>query len=147
MPEPDSTRNTEFIEKLDTIKNTLTLSIQQLTELFNVPPVRVYDWYDGITPPTTDIIQRTNALIIALKTVPPDANLRRLKSIWKIPILNKSFLSMFQLEPVENLQDKIITKFKEIHFLLSCPSNKPKTRPKSFGNAHLAEFDRMVSFD
>ena len=148
MPEPDSTTSVEFIDKLNTIKTTLNLSISQLSELFYVSHKTVYDWYDGITQPNSNIIQRVDILIDILYTLPSDVNIRRLKSIWKIPIYNKSFLAVFTTTQIDFLREKIIEKLKQMHDMLVVHHNTPKHHPPlGFGDAHLADLERRVYFD
>ena len=136
-----------FIKNLDYLKDTLHLSLTQMSSLYRVPLKTIYDWYDYSKSPDYITTQRTSSLISALKTCPPDANLARLKSIWHTPILNRSFCSVFISTDINILQDKLIEKLKEMHYMLATPIKKPTMdRSTWLGDSILAEFDHMTDF-
>ena len=149
MLEPDSTTDsTKFINQLNIIKNKLNLTIQQLTILFNVSSKTIFDWYDEVNEPSYDTRQRIEALVSALNIVTPNANLKRLKCIWKIPFYNKSFLAIFQTVQIDTLFEQLNQKLREMSYLLmthEVPSSS--TSPHIHGNAHLAEFDQVINFN
>jgi hypothetical protein len=150
MPEPDSTTSVDFINKVNIIKTILNLTIHQLSELFNVSPKIIYDWYDGIIQPNILMEQRIEILIDVLNQLPSNTNPRRLKSIWKIPVSNKSFLKVFTTEHIDVLYEKLTEKLTEMNFWLSVsvPTKPIEITCKSFlGNAHLAEYDRIMTFN
>lgn len=132
-------------ERLNLIKDHLSLSVTQLAELFGVTRKTVYDWYDG-TEPRPKTINRTEILLDVLNRAPPEVDLAKLKTIWSIPVSGASFRKVFSDDNMdaETLQNALVEKLNELSSrMVSTANPMRKTIPK-FGEAQLAEFDRST---
>ncbi len=128
---------------MDEIKTDLTLSITQLAELFGVTRKTVYDWYEGTTP-RHGITSRMNILVDALKSMPSEVDLPRLKTVWNIPVSEKSFRSIFSDEILDELSFRttIDKKLYELSPRLAKKTGFQRKTSVQLGKAHLAEFDK-----
>lgn len=136
-----------FIECLNPIRERLSLSITQLAELFAVTRKSIYDWYDGVEP-RSSVTNRLEILIEALKRIPDDVDLKRLKVVWNIPIGGKSFLSVYNNVNLENasLLTELTTKLHELSPRLVKKTGSRVKTTTQLGESHLAEFDRRADF-
>ncbi|MFA6052474.1 MAG: hypothetical protein WC762_07770 [Methylobacter sp.] len=137
-----------FTESFDMIKTRLALSITQLAELFGVTRKTVYDWCDGSKEPRRTMRNRMEILIEILDRVPAEADLRRLKAVWNIPVSGKSFLAVFcddKLDPTA-LRAVLEEKLNELSPRLVATTNSMQKTTSQLGEAHLAEFDRRTDF-
>lgn len=138
---PNRAEAISHIERLNEIKDRLALSITQMAELFGVTRKSVYDWYDGAEPRFA-VLNCMETLIDVLNSM-LEIDLQRLKIVWNIPVSGQSFRSVFNDDKLESnsLKEKIN---KLSPRLVKKVSAVPKTTIQ-LGEAHLAEFDRLVS--
>jgi len=141
-----ATQSDSFKEQLASIKSDLSLSITQLAELFGVTRKTIYDWYEGTTP-RQGITSRMSILIDALKSMPSDTDLTRLKTVWNIPVSGRSFCSIFNDDVLDELSCRKKTD-KKLHELSPRMVKKMDSQHKTrvqLGKAHLAEFDKHTN--
>lgn len=132
-----------FKEQLDEIKTDLTLSITQLAELFGVTRKTVYDWYEGTTP-RYGVTRHMHILVDVLKSMPSEVYLPRLKTVWNIPVSEKSFRSIFNNEVLDELSFRTTLKEKlhELSPRMAKKTGSQRQTSVQLGKAHLAEFDK-----
>jgi DNA-binding transcriptional regulator YiaG len=134
-------------ESLNNIKEDLALSVTQLAEMFEVTRKAVYDWYDGAAPRIATVT-KINALVDVLASTPKDLDVKRLKFIWKIPVEDKSFLTVLNDEKLdaENLRQALRDKLHQLSSRLASPPSKPVRTSEGLGRAHLADIERDGDF-
>jgi len=144
---PAATQENAFIDRLAPIRERLALSITQLSELFGVTRKSIYDWYDGAEPRAATI-RRMEILADALNTIPAEADLKRLKMIWSVPVSGQSFRTVFNDEKLDT--DSLLGELKaKLHELYPRMVKKTTTLHKTsvqLGKSHLAELDRHADF-
>lgn len=135
-------------ERLDLIKDRLSLTITQMAELLGVTRKTVYDWYDGAEPRPT-MMNRLEILIDAINSVPVEVDLRRLKTLWNIPISGKSFRTVFSDDNIDinTLRTALIEKLNELSTRMVEKANSPYKSSSRFAEAQIAEYDRRGDFD
>lgn len=135
----------DLCERLNSIKETLGLSVTQIAELFNVTRKSVYDWYDGVEPRSSKI-NRIETLVDILQSAPREIDLRRVKFVWNIPTNGVSFLSLLNDDRLDSLvlKTKLSSKLYELAPRLAKKEVSELSRLPTFGDASLAEFDRIA---
>ncbi len=142
-----ATQENAFIDRLTPIRERLSLSITQLSELFGVTRKSIYDWYDGAEPRAATI-RRMEILADALNTIPAEVDLKRLKMVWRIPVSGQSFRTIFNDENLE-AESLLIDLKAKLHELLPRMVKKDSVPHKTsvqLGQSHLAEIDRYANF-
>jgi DNA-binding transcriptional regulator YiaG len=134
-------------DNLNTIKEDLSLSVTQMAELFNVTRKAVYDWYDGAAPRTASIV-RINALVEVLAAAPAEADMKRLKSMWRVPVADRSFLAVLNDERLDitNLRQALSDKLHQLSPRLATPIGPSIRSSAALGKAHLTDLDRQGDF-
>jgi len=135
-----------YIPLLDKVKTLLNLSINQLVTLTNSNKKTIYDWYENISSPNIDIQTRLTILISVIESLPSTINIYRLKSVWKINVNNITFIMVFHNTPIDLLKQALISILNDMNYLLV---NHPSIIHSANipGDAHLAEFDRVVTYN
>lgn len=134
-----TTSSVDLVERLDSIKATLNLSMTQLAELFQVTRKTVYDWYDGSAP-------RENAeikiRIVSSVLLDSKIDTKRLKTVWKIPFSGKSFLDTLNSNNLteEELRVALIEKLHDLDNRL--PITQPVPRENADGRIDIGDFVR-----
>lgn len=143
--DPVNSQSSSVPDNLNSIKEKLSLSVTQMAELLNVTRKSVYDWYEGAEPrPST--IARINMLVEILHIASPELDLRRLKSIWKVPLKGQSFLAVLNDEKLDenNLRQALADKLHELSPRLAPPLSTSLRTSVVLGQAHLADIDRRA---
>lgn len=132
-------------ERLDLIKDRLSLSITQLAELFGVTRKTIYDWYEG-TEPRPKAASRMEMLIDVLNQTSPETDLSRLKAVWSIPVSGASFRKVFNDDNMdaETFQNALVEKLHELSIRMVATASPMRKTISKFGEAQLAEFDRRT---
>lgn len=129
-------------EKLTSIQSALGLSITQLAEIFGVTRKTVYDWLDG-TEPRVVLSGKIDVLseVIANSS---GVDLKRLKSVWGIPVSGKSFreLLMEDGSDQENMLRQASEKLAELAPRIG--ASRPKISGAKLGNSNLSDIDRVA---
>lgn len=143
-----TTQSLGHIERLDLIKDRLSLTITQMAELLGVTRKTVYDWYDGSEPRPT-MLNRLEILIDAINSAPVDVDLRRLKTLWNIPISGKSFRAAFNDDNIDinTLRTALIEKLNELSTRMVEKSYSPYKSSAQYAESQVAEFDRRGDFE
>ena len=81
------------VQDLDFIREKLSLSVTQISELFGVTRKSVYDWFEGASPRPT-MMEKISVLTTVLSEMPSTTDLSRLKAVWKLGGATPSFLSI-----------------------------------------------------
>lgn len=81
------------VQDLGFIRERLSLSVTQISELFGVTRKSVYDWFEGASPRPM-MMEKISALSAVLTEAPAAADLSRLKAVWKLGGATPSFLSI-----------------------------------------------------
>lgn len=137
-----------FVDRLGPIKEILGLSVTQLSDLFGVTRKTVYDWFDGIEPRQNNEM-RLEILAQALDSYSDDADLKRLKVVWNIPVSGRSFREIYNDDNAladGTLLDKLAAKLYELSpkLVKKIPSVHKKTAVLS--KSHLIELDKDADF-
>lgn len=132
-------------ERLNQVKNRLDLSITQMAELFGVTRKSVYDWYEGVEPRQIKI-SRMETLIDVLMDESINADLKRLKVVWNIPISGHSFREVFNNDKLDavSLKSKLISTLHELSPRMVKSANSVYKTTTQFGSAHLVDIDRSA---
>lgn len=135
-----------FVDRLGPIKEQLALSVTQLAELFGVTRKSIYDWYDG-KEPRSSTEKRLEILTEALRTIPDNADLKRLKVVWNIPLSGKSFREVYNntLDD-ETLLNELQKKLAELSPKLIKKNKSRRKSTTTTGENHFIETDRHADF-
>lgn len=136
------------IQKINSIKEKLSLSITQLAELLNVTRKAVYDWYEGAEPTKKSIVSRINVLYSLENYIHSEIDITRLKTCWKIPLSERSFLSILNNEELgeEELRLALIEKINELSARMAT-TDAPKIRlSKGLPTSQLSDIERSANF-
>ncbi|WP_157763359.1 hypothetical protein [Pseudomonas citronellolis] len=129
-------------EKLTSIQSTLGLSITQLAEIFGVTRKTVYDWFDG-TEPRTALSGKIDVLseVIANNS---GVDLKRLKSVWGIPVSGKSFRELLAEDGLdrESMVRQASAKLAELGPRIG--AGRARVSGVKLGNANLSDIDRVA---
>lgn len=132
----------DFQENLGFIQTQLKLSITQLSELFNVRRKVIYDWFDGAQPDPHSI-DKINVIQDVIKEFSITFYIPKLKTVWHLPIVGKSFISV-----INNVECPLL-KQKEAEIKISQLSkqlidNKAFNSNRIIGNAHMSDIERSM---
>lgn len=132
-------------DRLDEIKNRFSLSITQMAELFGVTRKAVYDWYEGAEPRSLTT-SRIEVLLDVAEQLPNGVDLRRLKTVWNIPVSGRSFRSVFCDDSLdtENLRSALLAKLHELLPRMAATTSPAHKASVVLGEGHLSEFDRRA---
>lgn len=132
-------------ERLDQIKDSLALSVTQMAELFGVTRKTIYDWYEGAEPRSTTM-SRIEVLADVLREASAQIDIKRLKTVWSVPISGRSFHSIFNDDSM-NLavfRKALVAKLDELNTRMVAQTVAVHRSTAKIGSAHLAEFERGI---
>ncbi len=137
--------HSNFTSKLNELKDSLNLSITQISDVFGVTRKSVYDWYEGAEP-RSNITQRMEVLLDVLKAAPANVDLQRLKSVWHSKIAGNSFITILNSDGIDSntLRAALLSKIHELYPRMASQNLQARPYAIKLGSSNIAEFDRSI---
>lgn len=131
-------------DRLDVVKERLSLTVTQLAELFGVTRKTVYDWYEGAEPRQAMI-----GRLVALQEVLEERegmNLARLKAFWNVPVAGSSFLSTLRNDTLSGpeLKAELLAKLNGLSDEMDAPARRSAHKAGYLRESAISDIERRT---